>query len=69
MPHRNLLLLALGASFGAGLARPATHLAATLNQDYLNTYSTSSTAFLRHADSLLEVSNGSPSRPCSKSVT
>ncbi len=55
VPHRNLLLLSLAASYAAGLKDGASHVALCINQDDVNTYSSSSTAFLRHADALLAV--------------
>ncbi|GAB4815846.1 hypothetical protein N2152v2_002892 [Parachlorella kessleri] len=53
-PNRNLLLLSLAASYAAGLrGGPASHIALCLSQDDVNTYSSTSTAFLRHADALM----------------
>ncbi|PSC74888.1 family transcriptional regulator [Micractinium conductrix] len=50
LPHRNLLLLSLAASFAADTG--ATNVAICLNRDHLGTYSSASLPFLRTVEAL-----------------
>lgn len=52
IPHRNLLIVSLAASYASGVSK-SSQMALCINQDDLNTYSSSSTSFIRHMDSTL----------------
>lgn len=53
MPHRNLMLLSVGAAYAA--QRGAGHVAISLNAEDVGTYSSTSRAFLRAMEGTLQV--------------